>query len=71
MNIPWRALRPETLRAVIEEFVSRDGTDYGQEEISSDSKVEEIYRLLKSKKVEVVFDVEMESCDIREVSRTS
>ena len=66
MNIPWRELRPATLRAVIEEFVSRDGTDYGHEETSLEAKVEEVYRLLGNGKVGVVFDAESESCDIRE-----
>jgi len=66
MNIPWRELRPETLRAVIEEFVSRNGTDYGHEEIAFDSKIEEVYRLLQNGQVGVVFDTETETCDIRE-----
>lgn len=69
MNIPWQELKPETLRAVIEEFVSRDGTDYGQNEASLESKVETVHQLLRSGKVVVVFDLETESCDIREVSR--
>lgn len=68
MNIPWRDLQPETLQSVIEEFVSRCGTDYGQEEVSFDSKVQEVYRLLKNGKARLVFDAENESCDIREVS---
>jgi len=67
MEIPWETLEPLTLRAVIEEFVSRDGTDYGHQEASLDSKVEDVYRLLRQNKVRVVFDVDTESCDIREV----
>ena len=68
MDIPWQTLRPETLRAVIEEFISRGGTDYGLREASFDSKVAEVYRLLRGKKARVVFDLETESCDIREAS---
>jgi uncharacterized protein YheU (UPF0270 family) len=71
MNIPWTELSTETLRAVIEEFVSRDGTDYGQDEVPFDTKVNEIYRLLKARKVGIVFDVETESCDIREIQGAS
>ena len=67
MIIPWKELRSETLVAVVEEFVSRDGTDYGLEEVSFESKVKEVYRLLQTRKVAVVFDPETESCDIREI----
>ena len=67
MDIPWQELKPETLRALIEEFVSRAGTDYGHQEISFDTKCEQVQRLLKSGKAKVVFDPETESCDIREV----
>lgn len=67
MHIRWQDLKPETLQAVIEEFVSRDGTDYGAREVPFDSKVEQIYRLLESGKVGVVFDVETQTCDLREV----
>lgn len=68
MDIPWKELKPETLQALIEEFVSREGTDYGWREISFDSKVEQVYRILEDGKAKVVFDPETESCDIREVT---
>jgi uncharacterized protein len=67
LNIPWNQLQPETLRALIEEFVSREGTDYGHREVSFEAKVEQVHRLLESGKAKVVFDPETESCDIREV----
>ena len=66
MEIPWQNLQPETLKAVIEEFVSRDGTDYGLREVSVDSKIADVYRLLREGKARIVFDPETESCDIRE-----
>lgn len=66
MNIPWQELKPETLRALIEEFVSREGTDYGHQEASFETKVGHVERLLKDGKARVVFDPETESCDIRE-----
>jgi len=30
MEIPYKKLAPDVLRAVIEEFVTREGTDYGE-----------------------------------------
>lgn len=65
MNIPWEQLQPETLQAVIEEFVSRDGTDYGQTEARFSTKVEQVLHLLKTKKAGIVFDLESGTCDIR------
>ena len=67
MDIPWQQLNPETLHALIEEFVTRDGTDYGATEAAHESKVRQVQKLLVDKKVKIVFDAETESCDIREV----
>ena len=67
MDIPWQSLQTETLRSLIEEFVSRDGTDYGLREASLESKVEDVHRLLRDQKAHVVFDVDTQSCDIRQV----
>ncbi len=67
MDVPWENLQPETLRALIEEFVTRDGTDYGVNEVPFASKVEDVYYLLREKKAKIVFDADTESCDIREV----
>lgn len=67
MEIPWEQLKPETLRALAEEYVSREGTDYGTKEVSFDAKVGQVLKLLKDKKIKVVFDAETESCDLREI----
>lgn len=33
MMVPWDQLSAEALRGLIEEFVTRDGTDYGEVEV--------------------------------------
>jgi uncharacterized protein YheU (UPF0270 family) len=66
MEIPWQNLQPETLRALIEEFVTRSGTDYGEKEISLETRVLQVQELLRTGKVKIVFDPETESCDIQE-----
>lgn len=48
MIIPWQALAPETLQNIIESFVLREGTDYGEHERSLSEKVEDIQRQLIS-----------------------
>jgi uncharacterized protein YheU (UPF0270 family) len=63
MIIPHTSLSQSALRAVIEEFVSREGTDYGCE-VSLDAKVQSVMRQLEQGRVCVVFDTQSESCDI-------
>jgi len=42
MIIPWQELAADTLDNLIEEFVSRDGTDYGEQEYSLVDKVAQV-----------------------------
>ncbi len=64
MLIPHKQLSPEALNNLIEEFVSRDGTDYGAEEISLAQKAEQILRLLQQGEIAILFDEETGSCNI-------
>jgi len=51
MIIPWQDLAPETLDNLIESFVLREGTDYGEQERSLEQKVADIRRQLQSGEV--------------------
>ena len=64
MEIPYKQLSPETLQALIEEFVSRDGTDYGEQEVSLERKVMQVEERLNDGSAVLVFDSHSESCDI-------
>lgn len=64
MEIPWQGLKPEILRAVVEEFVTREGTDYGSSEFSLEQKVEHVLRQLRRGQAILSFDQESESCHI-------
>jgi len=44
--IPWKELDAETLDNLIESFVLREGTDYGEQERSLAQKVEDVRRQL-------------------------
>ena len=68
MDIPHDRLPPDVLHALVEEFVTRDGTDYGEREASLETKIEHVMKLLRSGRITVVFDPETESCDLREVT---
>jgi len=47
MIIPWQSLAPETLDNIIEAFVLREGTDYGEHERSFSDKVSQVKRQLE------------------------
>jgi uncharacterized protein YheU (UPF0270 family) len=57
-------LAPDTLRAVIESFVLREGTDYGQHETALDDKVAQVLKQLRRREAYVVFDPNSESVSI-------
>jgi len=64
VKIPYDQLSPEALQGVIEEFVTRDGTDYGEIEVSLDTKISQVLGQLKSGKAVIVFDQGSETCTI-------
>jgi uncharacterized protein YheU (UPF0270 family) len=62
--IPHTELSAEALRGVVESFVLREGTDYGEREISLDQKVAQVLRQLERGEARIIFDAELESVDI-------
>lgn len=64
IEVPPDALAPELLRRVIEEFVTRDGTDYGAVERSLDEKVAAVRRQLDAGEALILVDPEEGSVDI-------
>ena len=57
-------LASDTLRAVIESFVLREGTDYGLEETSLDAKVAQVLAQVRRGDAHVVFDAATDSVTI-------
>ena len=64
MIIPWNSLSEEALRGVIEEFITREGTEYGLVEYGLSKKVDQIRRQLREGLVRVVFDAETNSVSL-------
>ena len=64
MIIPWKALDSDTLDNLIEAFVLREGTDYGEHERTLTQKVEDVRRQLKSGEVVLVWSELHESVNI-------
>lgn len=64
IEIPYERLSSEILSKIIEEFVLREGTDYGDIEFSLEQKIDQVRRQLQHGKVVVVFDPESESVSL-------
>ncbi len=58
------ALEPDTLRAVIETFVLREGTDYGLHEASLEDKVAQVLKQVQRGEAHVTFDPATESVNV-------
>lgn len=65
VEVPHAELDPGLLRAVIESFVLREGTDYGEFEISLEQKVARVVQQLERAEAVIVFDPESSSVDIK------
>ncbi len=64
VRIPHDQLSPEALKGVIEEFVTRNGTDYGEAEIPLETKMAQVLIQLESKDAFIVFDHHSETATI-------
>lgn len=62
--IPPDQLDAETLRGVVESYVNREGTDYGERERSLAEKVEDVLGQLRSGEAVILFDPETESINL-------
>ncbi|EFW12000.1 putative conserved protein [Serratia symbiotica str. Tucson] len=62
--IPWQELETATLNSLLESFVLREGTDYGEHERSLEQKVEDVRNQLKSAKVVLVWSQLHETVNI-------
>lgn len=62
--IPHTELSEEALRGVLESFVLREGTEYGEREVCLDQKVAQVTRQLQRGEARIVFDPGTETIDI-------
>jgi uncharacterized protein len=68
MIIPHTELSPEALRGIIEEYVSREGTDYGNRDYTLDEKVAHVQFQLRRGEVLIDFDPESKTCHLQRKS---
>lgn len=64
MIIPHDQLARDTLLNLIEEFVTRDGTDYGETEVGLSDRVAQVEARLNSGEVVILFSQNTGLCNI-------
>lgn len=62
--IPWQDISPDALDNLIESFVLREGTDYGEHERSLEQKVADVKRQLQSGEAVLVWSELHETVNI-------
>lgn len=58
--VPAESLSAEALAALLEEFITREGADYGLREYSLDEKKADVHAQLRRGEVVIAFDPESE-----------
>jgi uncharacterized protein YheU (UPF0270 family) len=64
VEVPHQELTTDVLRAVVESFVLREGTEYGERDVALEVKVAQVMRQLDCGEAQILFDPESESIDI-------
>lgn len=64
MIIPLKQLSPETLLAIIEDFILREGTEYGAEDVSKQAKIAQVKKQLEQGVAVLVYSELHESVNI-------
>lgn len=62
--VPLARLQADVLQALLEDFASRDGTDYGEQERTLDDKVARLGSQLKAGELQILYDVDSEQWDL-------
>lgn len=64
MIVPANFLSPDALSGLIEEFVTRDGTDYGEAEVSMQERVDQVRAQIERGEALILFDSATETTTI-------
>lgn len=62
--VPHTDLSADALRAVIESFVLREGTEYGERDFTLDEKLTHVMHQLERGEAQIMFDPQSNSVDI-------
>ncbi|MDD2736534.1 MAG: YheU family protein [Desulfuromonadaceae bacterium] len=62
--VPLDRINPETLRKMVEEFVTREWSDLSDADCTFEDKVEQVIQQLQGNRIKVVFDLTSETCNL-------
>jgi uncharacterized protein YheU (UPF0270 family) len=62
--VPPQRLQPDVLQTLLEEYANRDGTDYGERELTQDEKVGRLQRQLNDGDLRILYDIDSEQWDL-------
>lgn len=64
IKIPFDRLSAKVLDSIIEEFVTRDGTDYGKKEVPLQRKIDQVKGQIISGRAIILFDASTQTVHI-------
>ena len=64
MLIDHSQLASDTLHNLLEEIVTRDGTDYGEDEMRLDEKIQRLRHMLDTGECYISYDETTQSCGV-------
>ncbi|MBV5327587.1 MAG: YheU family protein [Chlorobium sp.] len=64
VDVPLDRINPETLRKMVEEFVTREWSDLSDADCTFEDKIGQVVQQLNDNKIKVVFDLTSETCNI-------
>lgn len=64
MIIPISSLPPATLDNILKEHILREGTDYGEQEVSVDTKIKQLKQQLMREEIVLVYSEIHESVNL-------
>ena len=69
VDLPLDRIDPDTLRNMVEEFVTREWSELTDAGCSLNEKIEQVIQQLKADRAKVVFDLTTETCNIVPVDK--
>ncbi len=64
IEVPCDRIHPDTLRNMVQEFVTRDGADWAEVGCTLEDKVGQVLRQLREGEAKVVFDLTSQTANI-------
>ncbi|HEY4745799.1 MAG TPA: YheU family protein [Desulfuromonadaceae bacterium] len=64
VEVPWDRINSDTLRTMVEEFVTREWSELADAGFSLEVKVEQVLQQLRDGRAKVVYDQVSETCNI-------